>query len=141
MARVENYSQERQLRQNRYFSEDFKKQKIKELERNMVTITELCKEYKVSNTAVYKWLYKYSLKFKKGEKQVVERKSDTRKILALKERIKDLERIIGQKQLLIDFNEKMIEIAEEMYHIKIKKKLNSKHSSGTGTTGTNTTTE
>jgi len=141
MARVENYNQERKIRQNRYFSEDFKRQKIKELERNMVTISEICKEYEVANSSVYKWLYKYSLKFKKGEKQVVERKSDTRKIQALKERIKELERIVGQKQLLIDFNEKMIEIAEEMYQIKIKKKPDSKHSSGTGATGTNTSTE
>jgi len=141
MARVENFNQERKSRQNRYFSEEFKRQKIKELERNMVTISEICKEYEVANSSVYKWLYKYSLKYKKGEKQVVERKSDTRKIQELKERIKELERIVGQKQLLIDFNEKMIEIAEEMFQIKIKKKLNSKHLSGTGATGTNTPTE
>ena len=40
---------------------------------------------------------------KKQVKQVVEAKSDTQKIKALEERIKELERIIGQKQLLLEF--------------------------------------
>jgi transposase len=138
MARIENFNQERQNRNNRYFSEEFKRQKIKELEKNIVTVAEICKEYEVSRTSVSRWIYKYSMKAKKGEKQVVERKSDTRKILELKDRIKELEQIVGQKQLKIDFQEKMIEIAEEMYQIQIKKKLNSKPSSGSGVTGTST---
>ena len=58
---------------------------------------------------------------KKQVKQVVEAKSDTVKIKALEERIKELERIIGQKQLLLDFKEKMIEIAESTYGVDIKK--------------------
>jgi transposase-like protein len=138
MARIENFNQERKNRNNRYFSEEFKRQKIKELEKNMVTVAEICKEYEVSRTSVSRWIYKYSMKAKKGEKQVVERKSDTRKISELKDRIKELEQIVGQKQLKIDFQEKMIEIAEEMYQIQIKKKLNSKQSSGSGVTGTST---
>jgi hypothetical protein len=75
---------------------------------------------------------------KKQVKQVVEAKSDTRKIQLLEDRIKELERIIGQKQLLIDFQDKMIEIAESTYEVDIKKKLGSKVSAGTGVTGTNT---
>jgi transposase len=141
MARTENFNQERRSRYNRYFSEEFKKQKVKELEKNMVTISELCKEYEVSSTSVYKWIYKYSMKAKKGEIQIVERKSDTRKIAELKERIKELELIVGQKQLKIDFQEKMIEIAEETFQIEIKKKLSSKLSSGSGTTGKSTSTK
>jgi len=81
------------------------------------------------------------MKAKKGEKQVVESKSDTRKLAALKERIKELERIVGQKQLRIDYQEKMIELAEEMYQIEIKKKLVSKPSPGSGSTETNTPTQ
>jgi tRNA threonylcarbamoyladenosine modification (KEOPS) complex Cgi121 subunit len=75
---------------------------------------------------------------KKGEKQIIERKSDTRKIHELKERIKELERVIGQKQLKLEFQEKMIELAEETYQIDIKKKLISRLSSGTGQTDPNT---
>ena len=51
--------------------------------------------------------------------------------------VKELERIVGQKQILIDFKEKMIEIAEEKYGIEIKKKKGSQPSSGSGKTGKN----
>jgi hypothetical protein len=69
---------------------------------------------------------------KKGVKQVVEAKSDSRKIQALQEKIKEMERIIGEKQIKIDFQEKMIEIAEREYRVDIKKKFSGKRSSGTG---------
>jgi hypothetical protein len=75
---------------------------------------------------------------KKQVKVVVEAKSDTQKIMALEERIKELERIVGQKQLLLDFKDKMIEIAEADYGIDIKKKVGSKLSSGTTSTGKST---
>ena len=95
-----------------HFSEEFKKKKIRELERNITSIPDICKTYSVSRTSVYKWIYKYSVMAKKQVKQVVEAKSDTQKIKALEERIKELERIVGQKQLLLEFKDKMIEIAE-----------------------------
>ncbi len=75
---------------------------------------------------------------KKQVKQVVEAKSDTKKIKALKDRIKELERVVGQKQLLLEFKDKMIEIAESTYGINIKKKVSSKLSSGTTSTGKST---
>jgi transposase-like protein len=77
-------------RQNRYFSEDFKRKKVSEIERNLVGITELCREYQVSATAVYKWIYKYSGMRKKNVKQVIESKSDSKKIQQLREQIQEL---------------------------------------------------
>lgn len=138
MARIENFNTVRRNRQNRYFSEPFKVQKVRELEKNLVTISDICKTYEVSRTSVYKWIYKYSAMAKKGEKQVVESKSDTKKIKELQDRIKELEQAVGQKQLTIEFQDKMIEIAEELYQVDIKKKLSSKPSPGSGKTGSNT---
>ena len=138
MATLERMQQERVERQNRYFSEEFKRQKVKDLERNLLTIAELCREYRVTRASVYKWIYKFSANRKKQERQIVERMSDTRKIKELQNRIKELERIVGQKQLLIDFKDKMIEIAEEMYQVDIKKKLSSPPSAGSGKTGKST---
>ena len=140
MARLEQLQNDQRQRQIRYFSEDFKRSKVKDLERNLVTIAELCREYQISRKSVYNWIYKYSANRKRQERQIVERMSDTRKIKELQDRIKELERIIGQKQIQIDFKDKMIEIAEEMYDVDIKKKLSSGPSSGTGKTGTSTTT-
>ncbi|MES1181740.1 MAG: transposase [Flavobacterium sp.] len=126
-------------RQVRYFSEDFRRKKVSEIERNVTKVSEICREYQVSSAAVYKWIYKYSKMRKKGEKQVVESKSDTQKISALKEQIKELERIIGEKQIKLDFQEKMIEIAEATYKVDIKKKFSGKRSSGTGRSEKSTT--
>jgi len=119
-------------RVNRNFSEDFKRKKVSELERNLVTVSELCREYQVSRTSLYKWIYLYSKMRKKGVKQVVEAKSDSRKLVQMKAEIKELQRIVGEKQILLDFKDKMIEIAEEQYGIEIKKKFSGELSIGTG---------
>jgi transposase-like protein len=138
MATPEKLLQAQRSRFSRYFSEDFKKQKVRDIEKNLVSIAELMKEYQISRTAIYKWLYKYSKMVKKGERQIVERKSDTRKMQEFRERIKELERVVGQKQLLIEFQQKMIDLAEQTYDVDIKKKLSSKLSSGSGPTDQDT---
>jgi transposase-like protein len=134
MQRNEIFNEEQRQRQNRYFSADFKKKRVQEMERNLISISDICKTHQVSRTSVYRWLYKYSNMAKKQVKQIVEAKSDTKKIQVLEERLKDLERIIGQKQILIDFQDKMIEIAESTYEVDIKKKLGTRLSSGLGLT-------
>jgi transposase len=138
MTKVSFFDLEKGPSYNRSFSEEFKKKKIRELEKNITSIPDICRTYSVSRTAVYNWIYKYSVMAKKQVKQVVEAKSDTQKIRALEERIKELERIVGQKQLLIEFKDKMIEIAEADYGVDIKKKVGSKLSSGTTSTGKST---
>ena len=137
MARLEEFN-DRRNRQNRYFSESFKRKKVREIERNITTVREVAKEYEVSATAVYKWLHKYSALYQKQVKQVIEPMSDTRKIKELKEKVRELERLVGQKQIQLEFKEKMIEIAEQMYGVDIKKKFGSRPSSGTGATESNT---
>ena len=138
MANVNYFDHENKPHYHRYFSEDFKIKKVRELEKNLSSIGDICKTYSVSRTSVYRWIYKYSVMAKKQVKQVVEAKSDTQKIKALEERIKELERIVGQKQLLLEFKDKMIEIAEATYNVDIKKKVGSKLSSGTTSTGKST---
>ena len=142
MATVEQYNRlTTRERQNRYFSDSFRRKKVSEIERNISTIAEVCREYQVRATSVRKWLYKYSTMHKRGVKQVIEPKSDTRKLEHLKERIKELEQIIGQKQLIIDFQSKAIDLAEEEYKVDIKKKFGNRPFYGTGSTETNTNTK
>jgi transposase len=135
------FNNEKKSLRTRYFSEEFKKNKVKELERNLVSIGDISRTYNVSRTSIYKWVYKYSIMAKKNVKQIVEAKSDTNKIRILEERIKELERLVGQKQILLEFKEKMIEIAETTYGVDIKKKLGSKLSSGISTTNKHTGTK
>jgi len=56
----------------------------------------------------------------------VESKSDTQKILALKKRIAELERMVGQKEIELTFKNKLIDIAEDKFGIEIKKKTSTK---------------
>jgi len=129
------------VRNTRYFSEDFKRKKVKELDKRITSIADICKEYEVSNTAVYKWVYKYSLMRKKGVKMVVEPESDTARIKALKQHISELEQLLGKKQFEIDFIKKQMEIASEQYGVDFKKKPSGHPSSGSGNTGESTTTK
>ena len=130
----------RKQRQNRYFSEAFKKKKVNEIESNLTTVLQVSREYEVSCTSVYKWIYKYSQHMKKGVKQVVEAQSDTHRLQQYRQQVQELERVVGQKQLQIDFLEKVIALAEEEYGFDLKKKGSSRLYSGTGSTKTNTTT-
>ena len=141
MARTGQLNPQISLRIKRYFSEEFKRKKVNELDKRITTISEICKEYGVSNTAVYKWIYKYSLMRKKAIKMVIEPESDTGKIKALKQHISELEQLLGQKQFEIDFLKKQMDLACEQYGVDLKKKVSGAPSSGSGKTGKNTTTK
>ncbi len=123
MERKGIFNEEQHATRCRYFSLDFKKKRVQELENNLSSISDICKTYKVSRTSVYRWMYKFSNMTEKQVKQVVEAKSDTKKIQFLEERIKELERRVGKKQILIDFQDKMIDIATQTYKADIKKKF------------------
>lgn len=132
MKEKETQNTTTQKRVYRYFSEDFKRKKVQEIDNNLTSIAQVSRTYQVSRTAVYKWVCKYSILHKRGLRQVVEAKSDTHKIQQLQERIKHLEQTIGQKQLKIDFLDKMIQLTEEQYKIDIKKKATSLPLNGSG---------
>ena len=132
LSKIPLLDESRIRRQNRYFSEEFRKKKVEEIERGLATIAEISREYEVSRGAIYKWIYAYSMHRKRQVKQVVEAKSDTRKIKELQKRIKELERLLGQKQFEVEFKETMIDLAEERFGIDIKKKFGSNRSFGTG---------
>jgi len=121
-------------RVRRSFSPEFKRKKVAEVDKLLTTVSEICKEYEVSRTSVYRWIYKYSLMRKKSLKTVVEVKSDTRKIEQLKQQIQELHQALGQKQLLLEFQQKLIDLAEEHYQIDIKKKFGSAPFTGSGNT-------
>lgn len=127
MAQRKNYQLTTSERQRRFFSESFKIKKVREIETGITKVSDICKAYEVTKAAVYKWINNYGIMRNKKERLIVESESDTQELLALKKRVAELERAVGQKQLLIDFKDKMIEIAEEMYGVDIKKSLPSNY--------------
>lgn len=134
MAKPEAFRSKPTRKPYRSFSDSFRKQKVQELDRNLTTIALISREFDVSRSAVYKWIYRYSVYRAKQVRQIVEPMSDARKIEELRKKIQELEQLIGQKQIQLEFKDKLIETAEQMYQIDIKKKLGSKLSSGSGST-------
>lgn len=118
----------------RVFSEDFKKGKVKELVEKRITVSRLGRLYGVSRSAVYKWIFKYSPHQEKKVKLVVEMESESHKTMHLQQQVAELERIVGQKQLEIDYLNKLLEIGSDEMGFDIKKNFSAKLSSGTGAT-------
>jgi len=141
MAKKEQLNLRPKYRQTRYFSEGFKKKKVEELDKRVTSVAEICKAYEVSNTAVYKWIYKYSVMRKKAVKLVVESQSDTARIKAMQEHISLLEQMLGQKEFELDFVKKQMEIASAQYGVDFKKKPSGPPSTGTGSSGKSTDTK
>ena len=118
------------INSRRNFSEEFKKARVKEYEKGNFTVNELSRLYGVHRVIIYRWIYKYSTYNKKSIKVVEMSESSTKKLKDLESRINELEQIVGQKQLKIDYLEKMIEIAKEQFDIDIKKNSDTLQSDG-----------
>lgn len=125
---------------NRSFSEQFKRDKVKDLVEKRISAKQMCDLWHISRTTVYKWLYKYSPYHSSGTKMVVQMESEAHKTLQLLQRVAELERIVGQKQLEIDFLNKLMELATEELGYDVKKNTAAKLSSGSGGTSKTTAT-
>ncbi len=120
----------------RVFSEEFKKARIKEYESGKFTVKEIGRLFGIQMPVIYRWIYKYSAYNKKSVKVVEMNESSTKKLKDFELRIKELEQIVGQKQLKIDYLEKMIELAKEEFDIDIKKNSDTLQSGGFSKTST-----
>lgn len=106
---------------SRSFSTAFKKEKVDLLDSGKITVKELSILYEVSPTAIYKWIKKFS-KLDKSERVVVEKISESNKNIELLKRIRDLEQVIGRKQLELDYYKTAIDVLSEQSGEDILKK-------------------
>ena len=125
-----------EINSRRVFNEEFKKARIKEYESGKFTVKEIGRLFRIQTAVIYRWIYKYSTYNKKSVKAVEMNESSTKKLKDFELRIKELEQIIGQKQLKIDYLEKMIELAKEELNIDIKKNSDTLQSGGFSKTST-----
>jgi transposase len=123
------------LKPRRIFSVELKREIVKQIEENKIGVIAISREYGVNRASVYNWLNKYSRTLKRGQTIVVEKESEQQKNEELRAKIAELERIIGRKQMEIDFLNKVIEIGSEEVKVDIKKKFGGKLSTGSGSTG------
>lgn len=127
-----------ELRTRRIFSEEFKRQKVQLLLDKKISVKELSELYNVSKMSVYRWLYKYSIHHQKGTVQVVQKSSEMEKTKQLQKQLAQVEQIVGQKQMHIDYLEQMIDLASKKLKVDIKKTFDTQLSNGLGKIGPNT---
>ncbi len=120
----------RQIQKRRKFTEAFKRQLVKDFETGKFSVLELSRLHKIHIQTIYNWIYKFSQANERGYRVVELTESSDMKVKELQKRIKELERIVGQKQIKIDYLEKMIELASEELKIDIKKNSNTLQSGG-----------
>lgn len=119
---------------HRKYSEAFKKSIVADFESGKFSVPQLERLHKTSNRSIYNWIYKYSSSNQRGQRIVEMKDSSTQKLKALEQKVKELEQTVGQKQIMIDYLEKMVEIAKEELNIDIKKNSNTPPSSGSAPT-------
>jgi len=120
----------KRIRKKRKFTEELKRHLVKEFESGKYSVLELSRLHGISVQNIYYWIYKYSTVNQRGYRVVELKESSMMKVKALQKRIEELERIIGQKQIQIDYLEKMIELASKDYQIDIKKNSDTPQSGG-----------
>lgn len=124
----------RKLNKRRQFSEQIRKKVVSEFRSGKHTVIELADLYHVSTTSIYRWIHKYSPADSPGINVVEMAESSDQKLKDLQQKIADLERALGQKQIKVDFLEKMVDLADEKYDLDLKKNISGTLSSGSGPT-------
>jgi transposase-like protein len=125
-----NFMSKKYLRQRRTFSPTLRKEVVRLIESGHLNVATASREYQVSKTTIYRWIYRYSTYNKKGGVLVVDKDSHSKKIEQLQQQIAQLKQAVGHKQMQIDYYEKFIELASEQVGEDLKKKFGSTVSSG-----------
>ena len=107
----------------RRFSENVRKQVVRDIEEGKTTVKQASRELLTSEQTIYRWIYQYSRYLSKNKIMVVEDKSESYRTKELEKRLKDAEAALGRKQMEIDFLNKLIEFANEEFKTDIKKNL------------------
>jgi transposase-like protein len=124
----------RKLNKRREFSEQIRRKAVTDFRSGTYTAQELADSYHCSPQTIYNWIYKYSPGDSPQINVVEMSESTDQKVKDLHDKIAQLERALGQKQIKVDFLEKMIDLAEDEYNLDVKKSSSSKRSSGSGRT-------
>lgn len=110
-------------KRHRIFSDEFKKERVSEIEQGIYRVVDISRLYEVSSTSVYQWLYRYGVKYQKGVRMVVEHESEQSKRAVLESRVAELERLLGQKQVELEYLQRVIKEGDELLGCDLKKKF------------------
>lgn len=129
-----------EFRHRRFFSEELKRKIVKEIGAKLHTVSEIGKLYGVSTTAVYRWVYQYTPGLAPGTTQVVQMESESERTRIAEQRVAELERALGRKQLELEVVEKILEVGSASLGFDLKKTFSTTPLHGIGATENRTTT-
>jgi len=110
------------IKVSRIFSEQLKRRLVSEIEKGDIRVSEVSKIYRVSHTSIYKWMNKYSKIYEKNCVVIVEEKSESKKTKILEQRVKELQRSLGEKQMRLEYLEKLLKLHKEATGDDLEKK-------------------
>ena len=118
------------VRERRYFSEEFRKARVRELDEGQTTVAKICQDYGVTGPAVYKWREKYSPMYQKQVVKVVEMESEGAKRRELEGQVSTLKGLLADKQIEVEYLLKLLEVVGDRYGIDFKKNTSSNRLNG-----------
>jgi len=108
-------------RRRRRFSKTFRKEQVQLIESGKVTILEVARLYEVKPCSVKGWLRKFGTK-KLPETIRITSKSEINRVKELEKQVVELKQIIGEQQIELLMNKKLIELASERLGEDFQKK-------------------
>lgn len=107
-------------RVRRTFSTEFKRSKVKQIASGIVSVAEVAREFEVSKNSVYKWVNLYGNQ-SKSTHVVVQLESEEQRTKLLRDELRELERVVGRKQMEIDYLNTLIDVSSQELGIDLKK--------------------
>jgi transposase len=111
---------------HRTFSEAFKRHKVQQIEQGQLKVSQVCAQFGVSASVVYRWLKRYGSTHQPQIRMVIELQSEAERTQQLEQRVAELERLVGQKQIALDFSEALLSVASQELGRDLRKDFFSK---------------
>lgn len=118
----------------RRFSDPLRRHIVEKIKKGDFTVKEASRLWSVSTNSIYRWLHRYGVA--KNSRQVVEMKSEGKKLSEMESRIRELEQSLGRKQMELDYLNKLVDITEDELKVNIRKKGSTPPSTGSVNTDT-----
>ena len=111
----------RKINTHRRYSEEFKKSRAKDFENGTFSVGQMSRLYKIGESILYTWIRKYG-SIPHNQAIIMEvPNSQVEKVKQLEEKLLDLERALGRKQLELDYHKEFLK-ALQANGIDIEKK-------------------
>ncbi len=114
-------SSSQKVRHHRRYSQEFRQARVDDFENGTFSVAQLSRLYHIRISTMYGWISRYS-RYPKTSAVIVEvPKSQQEKVKRLESRVAELERLLGRKQIQLDYYEAFVDELQAS-GIDVKKK-------------------